>query len=300
MNAIEKFCKDQQLLFIQDCTQAYGCKYDDRPVVDFADSSFFSTCSLKDLHTHMGGLLCTKSLEVMNEVTSLTSSDFTKIKKKYFWKFLKEDIVASLVLNRDVFSLITYKIFALIFKVDSRIIEDLINAKGITVGPFRFFEGLFGEIGDVRRTSIPSDMLYQFTDLQATVGIEQLKKINNFEVKRRENSLLLIKNLSVTASKRLPDLLELAHNSFWRIPIHVDDPREFEYFLFSQGIDPGKTTLPCLPTLSIFKDLKQDTPMAEHMGTHSIFLPNYHYLSKSEILYVAKTVNKYFENKLFF
>lgn len=297
MLEVEKFCKIHSLLFIQDCTQSYGCLFNGKAIVDFADSTFFSTCSLKDLHTHMGSLLCTKSKEQMNLINIQTREDFSEIDKAYFRKFLKEDLFASLALNPLLFSTFTYYIFKILFKINPVLIEDLIDARGIKVGPITLFKGLFGGSGDFRRKSIPKKMLYYFGELQAEVGLAGLKKMKHHQDLRRKNTLLLIDKLSLEARSRLPVIEINSYDTFWRIPIYLEEPREFESFLFDHGIDPGKTTLPCLPYLEIFHDLKQFSPIAKQMGSNSIFLPNYHYLNEVEINYVASTVNLFFDKK---
>lgn len=137
-------------------------------------------------------------------------------------------------------------------------------------------------------------MLYFFNDLQAEVGLQGLQEMENFERVRRENTFLLIGLLSDAAKKQLPHLEGNARHSFWRIPIYVDNQKHFEHFLFDHGIDPGKTTLPCLPHMEIFKDLNQSAPIALKMGNHSYFLPNFHYLTDKEIKHVASTINQYF------
>nr|BDT30115.1 DegT/DnrJ/EryC1/StrS family aminotransferase [Bacteriovorax sp. HI3] len=294
MNEILAFTQKNNLIFIQDCTQSYGTSFEGKPVTEFANATFYSTCSLKDLHTHMGSLLCVKSADQMRAIRKNTVRDFHPLSKKYFWKFLKEDIVASLALNPYLFSFFTYYIFKILFAIDAKLIEDLIDGRGLKLGPWIFFKGLFGGSGDERRTKIPHDMLYHFNDLQAEVGLQGLKDMDDFERRRRQNTLLLIEHLSDKAKARLPHLEEKANHSFWRIPIYVDDQKHFEHFLFDHGIDPGKTTLPCLPDMDIFKDLKQSAPVALKMGNHSYFLPNFHYLNEREIKHVASTINQYF------
>lgn len=294
MNEILAFTQKNNLIFIQDCTQSYGTSFDGKPVTDYANATFYSTCSLKDLHTHMGALLCVKSSDQMRAIRRDTIRDFHPLSKRYFWKFLKEDLVASLALNPYLFSFFTYYIFKILFAIDAKLIEDLIDGRGLKLGPWTFFKGLFAGSGDERRTKIPHDMLYHFNDLQAEVGLQGLKDIDDFERRRRQNTLLLIDHLSDKAKSRLPLLEEKAHHSFWRIPIYIDNQKHFEHFLFNRGIDPGKTTLPCLPHMDIFKDLNQSAPIALKMGNHSYFLPNFHYLNEREIKHVASTINQYF------
>lgn len=294
MDEILAFTQKNNLIFIQDCTQSYGTSFNGKAITEYATATFYSTCSLKDLHTHMGSLLCVKSATQLKAIRKETLRDFHPLSKRYFWKFLKEDLVASLALNPYIFSFFTYYVFKILFAIDAKLIEDLIDGRGLKLGPLTLFKGLFAGSGDQRRTKIPHEMLYLFNDVQAEVGLQGLKVMDEFERMRRQNTLLLIDHLSDKAKARIPHLEEKAHHSFWRIPIYIDNQKHFEHYLFNRGIDPGKTTLPCLPHMDIFKDLNQSAPVAQKMGEHSYFLPNFHYLNEREIKYVASIINQYF------
>lgn len=291
-----EFAREHDLHFIQDGTQSYGCRFDGRPLTEFADSSFFSTCALKDLHTHMGALAYSRDASVMAGLRAASRTDFRPIGLKYFWKFVKEDLIASLALNPRLFSWFIYRVFSVFFALDPQNLERLLNGKGLQVGPFRLFVGLFGGSGDERRERVPSEMLYAFNDLQAEVGLESLRRAPLLQAQRRQNTLRLIERLSPSARDRLPPLEPRAHHSFWRLPIAVDDPASFERHLFRNGIDPGKTTLPCVSEMEIFEEFRAPTPVARKMGTHSVFLPNFHYLPESEVDRVARVVNGYFDS----
>lgn len=296
MEALTEFASAKNLLLVQDCTQSYGCKYKEKNLSTYADCSVYSMCALKDLHTHMGALLYIKNLNILNDVKKSASQSLTKISRKYFWKFIKEDLIASLALNPKIFSFFTYYIFSVLFLFNRKKIEDLIDGRGLKLGPFVFFYGLFGDSGYERRKSVPKVMLYQFSSLQAEVGLSQMQSMDINMHKRIKNTKLLINHLSDEARASLPEININSVHSFWRLPIIVENVNKFEKYLFDRGIDPGKTTLPCLPSLDIFNEFRDKSYYAESIGRRSIFLPNFHYLKTKDIIRVSQVVNDYFQD----
>lgn len=297
LSEISNLCKKNNILFIQDNTQSYLCEYNNQQVHNFSDWSFSSTCALKDIHTHMGAFIIGKNEAKLNSLRENIKRDFKLLSKRYFLKFLKEDLIASVGLNRNVFSFFHYWIFKIIFIIDMNMIDDLIDAKGISVFGKRFFKGLFGGSGYKRRTSVPQNMLYHFSGIQARKGLVTIKSIRSVQNSRIANSHYILSKLSKRALGQIPKFDPQAKNCFWRLPIFVDNLDDFRKYLFSCYIDPGKTTLPCLPELNIFKEFSngEDFVVSRTMGENSIFIPNYHYLSMNDLNYIVEVINNYFE-----
>jgi hypothetical protein len=228
----------------------------------------------------------------------MKEEDFHLLDKYYYFKFIKEDLVASLALNPFIFSFFTYYVFSYFFHKNPKILENLIDGKGIYFLKRNWFVGYFAGTGDVLRKSVPQEMLYHFSEHQAQVGLKMLKNFKTHQKKRIENSVKLVSMLSIEAKKNLPNIRENAQNVYWRLPIFVEDTDKIEKKLFEKGIDPGKTTLPCLPSMNIFNFLAQSCPVAEEMGKKTIFIPNFHYLADEKLNFIASIINEYFEEKI--
>lgn len=59
MSDIEKLCKDKKILFIDDASQSFGAKLNDKLIGTFGDSGFFSFSPGKPLAGHMGAFYWT-------------------------------------------------------------------------------------------------------------------------------------------------------------------------------------------------------------------------------------------------
>ena len=61
MTAIKKILKNKNIYLIEDCAQAHGSKYKNKPVGSFGDISCFSFYTTKHMTTGEGGILCYNS-----------------------------------------------------------------------------------------------------------------------------------------------------------------------------------------------------------------------------------------------
>lgn len=294
LEEIANYCKDNNLILIQDNTQSYGAKFNNRELHTYADFSFYSTCALKDIHTSVGAFVITRShrdLEKLNDYYV----KFPIPSKKYLLHYLKEDFIASIALNSFIFSIFHYYIFWIIFSINPSMIEDLIDGRGIKFGRIKLFEGLFSGSGLKIRQTEPNEMFYRMTDLQANLGLLTLARMNLTIEKRVKNTKYLYSHFSSVVKNHIIKFDENQQNSFWRFLIIVSDVDKLQKYLFASKIDPGKTTLPTLPNLNLFEFYKQKSPIAEYTGSHAIFIPNFHYLSKRDLDHIVSVLNKYFE-----
>lgn len=296
LEKIREICEEKQIILIQDITQSYGCEYLGSKVCNWADYSFSSTCSLKEIHTHMGGLILTNDDQANIFFKRIKEKDFHYLDRSYYFKFIKEDLVASLALNKYIFTLFLYNIFSYFFNRNPKHLEDLIDGRGIEIFNIKFFKGFFAGTGDFLREEIPHEMKYHFTNHQAMVGLEMIEEFKIKQAKRIQNSKLILSLLNNKVKKYLPNFEKDSLDVYWRLPIYVDDIVSLEKKMFKAGFDPGKTTLPCLPDMDIYKFLNQNCPVASRMGAKTIYIPNFHYLSHEEIEKIAELLNHYFES----
>jgi len=70
--ALRKFCDTKGIFLIEDCAQAHGAKYNDKPVGAWGDVSCFSFCQDKIITTAgEGGLLATNNKKIWQKVWSV-------------------------------------------------------------------------------------------------------------------------------------------------------------------------------------------------------------------------------------
>jgi perosamine synthetase len=291
MDEITAFALEKNLILIQDCTQNVDCLYKGKKLEEFSELSFMSLCDLKVIHTHMGSMLISQNNERLDIIKGLMEKELTPLKRSYFFRFLLEDFIAVFILNRYFFSLIIYPFLSFFTKIlGPREFENLTSGRGIKIVGLYMFKGLFGGGGNVLKKTIPKEMLYQYCNLQAKVGLARLEKFREIDQKRIENGRAL--ENKINEKRYFPPFPEGSRHVFWKFPVTYDYYRDFQSYLFKRGVDIARSNLPCLSTVKEFSS-NDKTPVAEYLVSHTVYIPIHPYIKEKEINLIADMINRY-------
>jgi len=153
---------------------------------------------------------------------------------------------------------------------------------------------------------------YHMNDITAAIGIEQLKKLDKMNARRRticalydrEFSKLKIEGLPIDIPEMKPwPMTESArHNYVLKISKDVKEDmgeyrEELIAFLGERGISVGVHYRPIYlhPRYAIYD--KQDTPIAQEVWTKILTLPVFPDMTDMEAYYVVKSVEDFFKKK---
>lgn len=133
---------------------------------------------------------------------------------------------------------------------------------------------------------------FKFTDIQAIIGIEQMKKLD-FRVKRmREIFDLYYEQLSDIV------IIQHAENDSWIpwfIEIIIDDREELINFLKAHNVQTRKTYPLINKTTMYFNDMKY--PNSEYISEKGLFLPSHTLLTDDDIQYICKIIKLWYLKK---
>ena len=133
---------------------------------------------------------------------------------------------------------------------------------------------------------------YRFTNLQAAVGVAQMKKIDSLFARRRWTASIYAKAfVGANGIVPMPEM-PWAKSLFWFYSILVDGKIRDKMIdkLGKAGIEARPFFVP-IHKLPIYKSKERKRlPVAEDIGARGINLPSYPRLSESQIHHVAKTV----------
>lgn len=284
MNRITEFCNRNNLTLIIDFTQSFMSSYKDRSIHLFSSYSFSSLCDLKVIHTHRGGVYNTDD-EAFYKFLQGKQRKLNPINRKFFLMSIFEDAFSVFLLNPMVFKNFTrWGLKLLSFKRGDNV-EAITSGKGIKILGFRFLKGFFQSNQVKRGANFPSFLNYRFSDLQAKIGLERLKKYKYYENKRIHNAELFYKSLKDRAISAIP--LELtAGNSYWKSPLWVRSPKKFKAFMGRWGMDCSQTNLPLL--------YSGEEDATCNMRDNIVYMPTHWYLNDQQIIDMATIVNEYF------
>jgi perosamine synthetase len=131
---------------------------------------------------------------------------------------------------------------------------------------------------------------FKYTDLQAVIGIEQMKKLPQRVTRKKEIGKLYERELSgVKGLEFIPTNYE--NTSPWFYDILVGDRAGLKDFLKSRGIGT-REFYPALHAEPVF-DYPGSFPVAEEVARKGLWLPSAVQLSDEQVRYVCSNVKEY-------
>lgn len=139
---------------------------------------------------------------------------------------------------------------------------------------------------------------YRMTEMNAALGIEQLKKLTSSNRKRKSFIKIYVENLKGTKGLSIPFLNYPRKSAFHLFPILLDknvDREKFMSFLKREKIQTSIHYPPIHKFSYYQKNLKASRnklPLTEHVGRHEASLPLHPLLKKEDILFVCDRIKR--------
>jgi len=135
---------------------------------------------------------------------------------------------------------------------------------------------------------------FKFTDLQAVVGIEQMKKLS-WRVERKKKIYALYHSLL----GEIPDIefieTNLRNTTPWFIDILVDGGRRDSLILFLKEHGIGSRSFyPAIHTQPPYRRVKGSFKNSEDISRRGLWLPSSSFLKDTQIKFIAKTIKQFF------
>lgn len=258
MSSIKEIADDYGSVLIEDAAQSMGAEYHGKKVGTIGDAGFFSFGRGKPITTINGGAIVTNDTQISNNC------------KKIIDTFAKADllnkvgIITKLCMYSSIRNRTVYGIFNKIARSSA----------------------LRGEINI-------SQVERKYTNLQALIGLKQLKKLDKFNTIRRRNAELLKKELDILDGVETLQVSNCIAPSFLRFPIQVSEKirNELMYKLKVQGIDTSVVYPATLPSLC--HTLSDEFHNANEMVKTTIALPVHPYVNISDIRIMINTISHF-------
>ena len=133
---------------------------------------------------------------------------------------------------------------------------------------------------------------YNMNDLMASIGLAQLKKLDDMN-RRRENILRrYIDGLKGSDNIRIGLPYELKSSSYWIFMVRVEDREKFIVHMRGKGVATGVHYMP-LTMHPLFREYSSRIPVAEKIWKEFVTLPLFPDLSGEEVEYVIECMDDF-------
>jgi len=139
---------------------------------------------------------------------------------------------------------------------------------------------------------------YRMTEMNAALGIEQLKKLRSSNRKRKSLIKIYVENLRGTKGVSIPFLNYPRDSAFHLFPIILDQDVNREKFMDFLKRAKIQTSIHYPPIHKFsyyqknFKESENYLPSTEYVGGHELTLPLHPLLQKKDILFVCDQIKK--------
>lgn len=275
MDRIREISHRYNIPFIEDCSQALDSYYNGQRLGTFGKAAIFSLSLLKPVCTLSGGMVISSDQELLRHLRQ--EQDRLNHSRKFplIAEAIK-NIILKMAVNKLLFKWIVFPLMHLTM-------------------PFGDYFSKYQKTNKtvVLREKMPKHFLVKFTWQQAVMGLSQLETLDKREKVRSEYGNYLYDNLKSNHFLTLPDKTTGSLNSFWLFPLLTKDTDKLKRFLAGYGIDSSKFLLSCLSEEEAFREFRFTCENAEHIKSHTLFIPMHLGLSKKKMDYIIQVMNKY-------
>ena len=254
VDTISIWCKDNDIISIEDCTHGYGGVFNGKPNGSYSDFAFYSTQWNKPFSTGIGGFLLVNNSDFISKIENVNKSlIIPSLKDKIVLKVLL--FAKNKILNKsNYWSLL--KLYRFLSKynlvIGSSSGEEITSVKE----PQNYFKGI--------------------SSTQVNEGVKSVKKIKELLELRKQNSKLYSKFLKENNLTFVSDSL-CSNHSFLKYPLLVNDRKKFLSLAEKHKVDLGEWfNSPLHPVQSNFEiwGLNVDCfPNAKYASERMVNLP---------------------------
>lgn len=268
MDGIMELAERYNLRVIEDCAHSCGAEYDGRKTGSF-DIGCFSFGLGKNLSIIGGGMVTTSDRELVEKIRGI-KKEFLDADRKELAVTVLKGIGARVLTYPPIF---TCSVFPVLF------LSNLFH--------LRFFSG--GHPPPMP-AQIPDAWKRNMSDVQAALGIEQLRRLDAHNQKMIENAQILTEELRGVDALDLPAAPPSGKGIFFHYAVQVEDRETFIRRLVLKGVDAQKDYCSSCPDLDLSREYRSDCPVASYLSRTTAYLPNHPSLNKEDMVAIARKV----------
>lgn len=280
MDSLLEVKKQFDIKIIEDCAMACGSSYKNQKAGSFGDASIFSFGKAKAISTFGGGMLCTNNQDI-HKFALRFSADFHYEKPIFLIVRIINSVIANILTRPHFFYLSFYPVLKFLKIRD----------------PYNPIE--HKKDTPIFSDKIPEDWKIKMSNIQAAVGIEQLKNLDKRNEKRIENAMVINDVLSNTNGINIPLAMPDTKHIYLYYAALIKKNVCLDYIrrkLINLRVDSQLNELTTSKELEVFGARSNDYPVFKNVSQNLLVIPNGIYLSRDDAFYIGSTFKKVIES----
>lgn len=277
MSTILDIARAHKLKVVEDVAQATGARYDGKRLGSFGDAAYYTFGLTKNITTLKGAMVTTNDEELDQAIRQRMADAAPACRKD----LLKEAAVgtAMMMVTRPWFY--PFSLYPLM-RLQGRMGRD-------------YLEEGFGEA--VVRYDEPPSWFFSGSpvDLQASVGLKQLSRLEGLNSARSANGRYLMEHLAHAQGFIKPKLVPKGEPIFMSFPIQVEDPEAVKAKLLSMGVDTARGYMQDCSNAEIYKGRvggEGTCPNAAQIHAQILHIPVHPNLSRADLSHIVEAVRR--------
>ncbi|MFH1385081.1 MAG: aminotransferase class I/II-fold pyridoxal phosphate-dependent enzyme [Candidatus Omnitrophota bacterium] len=276
MEPIVSIAKRHKLRVMEDCARSCGAVYKHKKVGSF-DIGTFSFGLGKSFYDFEGGMITSNDAAFIERVKDLKKEFHSISFKNLMVQIVKGNMLR--FLNNPY--LYTYTLYPLICKYVLEGNEKYASLLRVKMPAYE---------------TVPDSFRVDMHNIQAWLGMQQLKRIDETNVRRMANAELLTNELRGIDEIVLPPLCDDRTHVSVHYAVWSEQSRTLQRYLLRNHIDAKDESAVDTTTLPRFKQyVVGDFPNAQKLYAKVIILPTHPHLTKNDMLYIARKVKQFFK-----
>ena len=273
IDCVDKIVKDTEKKYghkiysIQDCAHSFDAEWHGKSVIQAGDCALFGLGISKQITSIFGGMLTTNDSQLAKEVSEWRDNHFEPKSWSAEWKRRIYLLAANAAFYPGVYD------FTHWLQENTRLLKGLTDA-------YHLDEAIH----------FPPDFDKKLSTPEASVGVQQLKKYENFKNARREIADFYFDNLTVPENWVMPPRIEGA--TYSHFVIRVPDRKDTISRAARRGVQLGQLIEYSMPHLAGYQKYagQENFPNSSIASRTTINLPIYPGLTESQLKRVVDVI----------
>ena len=258
MDRITSICRQHGVPLIEDAAQAFGTRFEGRPVGTFGTIGIYSFGQYKNVNSLFGGMLVTSDAEIAGRIRGELSA-FPAQERGYYLSKMANAMATDLATWPPLFKGFTFWIFRHAMLNEVAALNRMVSV----------------DDAPTMKSALPESYLRRMTPTQASRVLRQLEAVDAHSQKRIAAARLYHQGLEGLEDVGRPPLPGDLSHTYSYYPVQVEDRAAMLKEMMRGFCDVAAQHLKNCADLECFAEFQRDCPRARRVADRVILLPTY-------------------------